>query len=100
MLNTDDEGKIRDFLINNNPILFLGAGYSYATGKAALVTNRASSEYAVVILMGVNDINTNSFEAPASKYANWANSAANQWIAKGAEVYFMSIPPIDGVYST
>ena len=66
----------------------------------ALVTNRASSEYAVVILMGVNDINTNSFEAPASKYANWANSAANQWIAKGAEVYFMSIPPIDGVYST
>ena len=87
---TDKDGNIW--------ICKVGAGYSYAASHMSTINNKASSEYAVVIIMGVNDIMQGT-DGPANSYATLITNNAKNWTAKGAEVYYISIPPIDGVYS-
>lgn len=85
-----DDGNIWSCLI--------GAGYSWfeSTGVPA-VDSQVGSDTAVVILMGVNDM-----LAPEtySSYASYINSKAEEWVGKGAEVYYVSVNPvIDSGYS-
>lgn len=71
----------------------VGAGYSWfkSTGIPA-VNSQINSNTAVVILMGVNDCDSTTV---AKNYANLVNEKAKQWTSSGAEVYYVSVNPVD-----
>lgn len=71
----------------------VGAGYSWfkSTGIPA-VNSQINSNTAVVILMGVNDCDSTTV---AKNYASLVNEKAKQWTSSGAEVYYVSVNPVD-----
>lgn len=74
----------------------VGMGLSWMKSTAEpLVNSKVNSDYAVVILMGVNDF-TDSNTSISSRYVEYINAKAKEWVAKGAEVWFVAVPPIDG----
>jgi len=52
---------------------------------------------AVIIMMGVNDVSTANI---ADSYASYINSNIGNWTANGSKVYFVSVNPCNGNYSS
>ena len=70
----------------------VGAGLSWMKSEGVpAVENKIESGSNVVILMGVNDCGNTSNE---KKYATYINEKAKTWVAKGANVYYVSVNPI------
>lgn len=70
----------------------VGAGLSWMKSDGVpAVENKITSGSNVVILMGVNDCGNTSNE---KKYASYINEKAKAWVAKGANVYYVSVNPI------
>jgi len=69
----------------------MGLNWMKSTGVPD-VESQIDSNKAVVILMGVNDCDGS---ASAKRYAAYINDKASDWVSKGAEVYFVSINPVD-----
>ena len=70
----------------------VGAGLSWMKSDGVpAVENKIEAGSNVVILMGVNDCGTTSKE---KKYAEYINEKAKAWVAKGANVYYVSVNPI------
>lgn len=67
----------------------VGEGYTWMknTGVPA-VEDKIGKNSKVVILMGVNDLNSNA-------YITYLNSKSKKWVKKGATVYFVSVNPVD-----
>ena len=77
--------------VNTNDIWSAEVGKNYqwmvSTGVPN-IENQITSGTALIFLMGVNDL------GHVNDYANYFNSKANSWIAKGASVYFVSVNPV------
>lgn len=70
----------------------VGAGLSWMKSDGVpAVEGKIESGSNVVILMGVNDCGNTSNE---KKYATYINEKAKAWVAKGANVYYVSVNPI------
>lgn len=70
----------------------VGAGLSWMKSDGVpAVENKITSGSNVVILMGVNDCGNTSNE---KKYASYINEKAKAWVAKGANIYYVSVNPI------
>lgn len=70
----------------------VGAGLSWMKSDGVpAVEGKITSGSNVVILMGVNDCGNTSNE---KKYASYINEKAKSWVAKGANVYYVSVNPI------
>ena len=67
----------------------VGEGYTWMknTGVPA-VEDKIGKNSKIVILMGVNDLNSNA-------YISYLNNKAKKWKEKGATVYFVSVNPVD-----
>ena len=57
------------------------------------IVDKISSDSAIIILMGVNDL-TNS-----ASYVKYVNSQVSSWNKRGAKVYFVSVNPTEGGYA-
>ena len=57
------------------------------------VESKISSNSAIIILMGVNDLSN------SMSYVKYVNSQVSSWNQRGAKVYFVSVNPTDGGYS-
>lgn len=73
---------------------------SWINGTALnIINSKASGDYAIAILMGVNDISgalSGNNDAGAIKdWTEWINKHAPDWIKKGAEVYFVGAGPVE-----
>lgn len=68
-----------------------GMGFSWmqSTGVPQ-IENKVSSDTAVCILMGINDM---LYVSP-NKYSSYINECASRWTSKGAAVYFVSVNPV------
>lgn len=74
----------------------VSTGYSWMVSKGVPdIENKVSSDTAVVILMGVNDL----LFVSADKYTDYINKKAAEWAAKGASTYFVSVNPVKVVAS-
>lgn len=72
-----------------------GSGYNQLCEYTKIIDTMNLSGKKIVISFGINDINTlnpslNSF----FKYQNFMSTKAQEWIQKGATVYFTEIPAI------
>ena len=56
------------------------------------IESKIRSNTAVVILMGVNDV-LDLWQA--DNYASYLNTKASAWKKKGADTYYVSLPPVD-----
>lgn len=66
-----------------------GFSWMKATGVPA-IENQIDQDTAIVILMGVNDC-----ERSSSRYTEYLNLKAESWTKSGADIYFVSVNPID-----
>lgn len=57
------------------------------------IVDKISSNSAIIILMGVNDLSN------SMSYVKYVNSQVSSWNQRGAKVYFVSVNPTDGGYS-
>ena len=71
----------------------MGLNWMKSTGVPA-AQKYFTSGTAIVILMGVNDLSN------ASNYVNYVNSNANTWKSGGSSLYFVSVNPCSGSYSS
>ena len=70
----------------------MGLGWLESTGVPAAEAY-FNSDSAIVILMGVNDLDS------AYSYINYINSNASNWKARGSSLYFVSVNPCSGNYA-
>ena len=54
------------------------------------IEGRISSNTALIILMGVNDLSN------VNQYVNYINGKVDTWTSKGAKIYFVSVLPCSG----
>lgn len=75
----------------------IGVSFNYFKNtEVPYIDSHVDSDTAVVIWMGVNDLDGNSdARSKANNYINLLKSKAPQWTAKGAEVYFLSVGQIE-----
>lgn len=68
----------------------VGAGYDWLANTAASQIDSAITENcAIVFNMGVNDIDR------AGEYVSFLNGRVEGWTSAGADVYFMTVNPVD-----
>lgn len=75
----------------------IGVSYNYFKNtEVPYIDSHVDSDTAVVIWMGVNDLDGNSNPtSAANNYINLLKSKVPQWTAKGAEVYYLSVGQIE-----
>lgn len=67
-----------------------GAGYEWMSSEGVpSIEARIGDDTAVIILMGVNDVNQ------VTNYVNYINVKANEWADLGAKTYFVSVGPVE-----
>lgn len=72
----------------------VGEGVDWLSETAAPLIDEAVEENcAIVFNLGVNDVER------YSDYVNFLNSRVDGWTSAGADVYFMSVNPVDGAYA-
>lgn len=91
-----DETEYKVGTDNRNPsdyyICKTSMGYSWFTQQASTISSAITSNSAVIILMGCNDLGTPGI---AKRYADYVNGKYSEWHSKGADVFFVSVNPID-----
>lgn len=111
-------GTPEAFVVNNSPTIIIGdsrmvlvhdavgdagcdwmatagAGFDCMSSFARLIDSMDINGKKIVISIGINDINALSVSMnPFFKYQNFMSTKAQEWIEKGATVYFTDIPGI------
>ena len=93
--NTGSDGLpvIKDKTDNGDYLYCKGSiGLSWMKSEESGIDSKVSGNTAVVINMGVNDCASSS---SASEYISYINSKVDTWTGKGADVYFVSVNPIN-----
>jgi len=71
-----------------------GGDYDWLSETAAsLINNSLVQNCAIVLNLGVNDPDN------ANKYIEFLNSKVDVWVEGGADIYFMTVNPVDNTYN-
>jgi hypothetical protein len=68
-----------------------GLNWTISTGIGK-INDKVNNDTAIAFMMGVNDL---CWSDMWSKYVNFFKSTGKKWVEKGADVYFVSVNPVD-----
>lgn len=87
---------VREYGTNDTWIAQSGEGYDWFSRIAVPITQGAAKEGdKIVIQMGINDLFGHTPEQAAMNYMIFANSEMMEWVMNQAEVYVVSINPVE-----